>query len=90
MGADMLAAYERRCKGVEPSGDLLDPRRRMERNRPALARVLSQALSSASEAGISAIVSYLSSEHAIRMTAGERSVLAHLGGLRRGGATDNG
>ena len=59
MAADMVVSLEKRLHGVEATDDLLDPRRRLEQTRAALARALHQCLFSPPDRGVPLLAKYL-------------------------------
>jgi hypothetical protein len=78
LAADMLVALERRHRGVEAGADLLDPRRRLERSRPALAQVLHACLFGPPDRGLERMARYLGEQYRATMDDAQRTVLERL------------
>ena len=81
IAADMLASVERQQAGVEADGDVLDPRRRLDRNQRDLARALHESLFVTPDRGITRLAQYLATRHRESMSAGQLKVLDHLLGV---------
>lgn len=81
IAADMLASVERQQAGVEADGDVLDPRRRLERNQRDLAQALHESLFVTPDRGITRLAQYLATRHRESMSAGQSKVLDHLLGV---------
>jgi hypothetical protein len=78
MAADMLVSVERQQAGVEADDDVLDPRRRLEKNHHDLAQALHESLFVAPEFGIMRMAQYVEARHRESMPAGQLKVLHHL------------
>jgi predicted nucleotidyltransferase len=81
MAADMLVSVERKQGGVEADDDVLDPRRRLERNQRDLAQALHESLFVAPDRGITRIAQYVATRHRESMPPGQLKVLHHLLGV---------
>jgi len=62
MAADMIMALSRRQDGITDGADLLDPRRRIERLNPDLARAMHASVFVAPRLGIGQLVQYISEQ----------------------------
>jgi hypothetical protein len=78
MACDTMIALETRQRGVHASADLLDPRRRVERLRPALAATMHECLFALPGDGIARLARYLTSAYRLEMAEGQLQVLDHL------------
>jgi hypothetical protein len=79
MAAAMLAALERRERGMEPGGDTVDPWRRLETARPELARVLQECLFAPPSEGILRMARHMAQTHEGCLNEGQAKALRHLG-----------
>lgn len=78
MAADMLICLERRSRILEADADVLDPRRRLEKNHGELARGLQDCLFGPPGGGIQRLGEYLGARHRGSMTTGQIQTLEHL------------
>ena len=76
---DMTVSLFRKCNGVGARTDLLDTRRRIESEHPALAAALQRSLFGRPEEGVSLLVEYLKTFLDGRLSDAQRRVLAYLG-----------
>ena len=76
---DMTLFYERRKRGLrEDADDLLDPRRRLERNRATTAKAMQDSLFRTPKDGIRALAEYIQSTFSDELTPEHLFVLQHL------------
>ena len=78
MAADMVVSLEKRLHGVEATDDLLDPRRRLEQTRAALARALHQCLFKPPDRGIPLLAKHLTERYGKSLSAEQARALRHL------------
>jgi len=78
MASDMVIALEARQNGIDEAADLLDPRRRLERLRPALASVIHECLFEPPGTGITRLARYLATKHRATLDQDRQQVLEFL------------
>jgi hypothetical protein len=75
MAADMLISFERLRQRLDADADLLDPRRRIERNHPEVARALQESWFVPPDSGNKRLGEYLRIGHRQSMPQGQRRVV---------------
>lgn len=78
MTVDMLLSLERSQHQLEADADVLDPRRRLEKNQLEVARVFHESLFVPPDRGIKRLAEYLGLQHRQSMAERQRRVLEHL------------